>query len=285
MRCFRVDAPGDTRLAPYAGVAAPERLRADGLLIAEGRFVVRRLLDAHRGRVRSLLLNDAAFTALADVLAGQDDAFEVYVAPAAVIEGVAGFHLHHGCLALADRPEPLAPDRLLRTSTLVVVLERVSDADNVGGVFRSGEAFGVDAVLVSPGSADPFYRKAIRTSSGAGFLLPWAHATPWPDVLDDLRAAGFAIVALTPDREATPLGEFAATTTALGRVAVLAGTEGQGLTVEALARADVRVRIPMSGALDSLNVATAVSIALQRFHEVRLVHERARRSAGACAQR
>ncbi len=158
----------------------------------------------------------------------------------------------------------------------MAVLERVADADNVGGVFRNAEAFGVDAVLLSPGCGDPFYRKAIRTSSGATLTVPSATADPWPQAIHELRAAGFAMVALTPDHNAMTIGEFVGTAAARGRVAVLLGTEGDGLTDEVLAAADVRVRIPMhaprervTGVLDSLNIATAAGIALHRLHEAR----------------
>jgi tRNA G18 (ribose-2'-O)-methylase SpoU len=158
---------------------------------------------------------------------------------------------------------------VISTGRCVTVLERVVDADNVGSVFRSAEAFGVDAVLLSPGCCDPFYRKAIRTSSGAALMVPWAAADPWPDALDRLRTAGFTIAAMTPDVAAMDIGEFVNTAAARSRIAVLLGTEGHGLTTDALTQADVRIRIPMTGALDSLNIATAAGIALHRLHEAR----------------
>lgn len=275
MNIIRIDDGRDARLADYAGVREPALLRERGLLIAEGRFVVRRLFDSARITVRSLLLNDAALAGLGDVLQlkGADTSLDVYVASPEVITAATGFNMHRGCLALAERPADLSIDAVLSTSQFVVVLERVVDADNVGSVFRSAEAFGVDAVLVSPGCCDPFYRKAIRTSSGAALVVPSATAAPWPDALDLLRATGFVIVATTPDREAMDIGAFVGTAAARGRIAVLLGTEGHGLTSETLARADLRLRIPMrvssTGALDSLNIATAAGIVLHRLHEVR----------------
>jgi tRNA G18 (ribose-2'-O)-methylase SpoU len=269
MKIIRIDDGGDPRLADYAGVREPVRLRERGLLIAEGRFVVRRLFDAGRMRVRSLLLNDAALSGLGDLFERIDADPEVYVASPDVITAATGFHMHRGCLAVAERPATLSMDAVLAASQFVVVLERVVDADNVGSVFRSAEAFAVDAVLVSPGCCDPFYRKAIRTSSGAALVVPFAEASPWPDALDRLRAAGFLVAATTPDEEATDTGAFVGTAAARSRIAVLLGTEGHGLTVEALARADIRLRIPMSGALDSLNIATTAGIVLHRLHEVR----------------
>ena len=271
MAIHRIEDGRDARLADYAGVREPALLLTRGLLIAEGRFVVRRLLDAGRIRLRSLLLNDAALKGLGDLLETVAPSVDVYVGAPDVITAATGFNMHHGCLALAERPAEISLEAVLATSRLVVVLERVVDADNVGSVFRSAEAFGVDAVLLSPGCCDPLYRKAIRTSSGAALVVPFAAAASWPAALDGLRTAGFTIAAMTPDRDAMDIGEFVGTAAARGRIAVLLGTEGQGLTAEALARADVRLRIPMSssGALDSLNIATAAGIALHRLHEVR----------------
>ena len=269
MNVIRIDDGHDARLADYAGVREPARLRDRGLLIAEGRFVVRRLLDFGRITVRSLLLNDAALNGLGDVLERAGPNVAIYVAPPDVITTATGFNMHRGCLAVAERPAGVSMDTLLSTATLLAVLERVVDADNVGSVFRSAEAFGVDAVLLSPGCCDPFYRKAIRTSSGAAFVVPCAEIAPWPEALDRLRARGFVIAATTPGGAAVDIGEFAGTSAARRRVAVIFGTEGQGVTAEALARSDVRVRIPMSGALDSLNIATAAGIVLHRLHDVR----------------
>jgi tRNA G18 (ribose-2'-O)-methylase SpoU len=269
VRAIRIDDAHDQRLADYAGVARPVLLRDRGLLIAEGRFVVRRLFECRHILVRSLLLNEAAAAALADVVNMAGPAVDVYVASPEVITAATGFNIHRGCLAVAERPADRPMEAVLPTAGFVVVLERVVDADNVGSVFRNAEAFGVDVILLSPGCCDPLYRKAIRTSSGATVVVPFAAASPWPEALDGLRAAGFAVVAMTPDGGAMDIGEFVETPAARGRIAVLLGTEGQGLTTEALARADVRVRIPMHGSLDSLNIATAAGIALHRLHETR----------------
>ncbi len=269
MNIIRIEDGHDPRVGDYAGVRDPALLRERGLLIVEGRFVVRRLFESRRIALRSLLLNEAALKGLDDLVSRTDVHGDVYVASADVITAATGFNMHHGCLAVAKRPAELSIDDALANGELVAVLERVVDPDNVGSVFRSAEAFGLDAVLLSPGCGDPFYRKAIRTSSGAALVVPFAAADPWPDALDQLSAAGFAIAAMTPDDEAMDIGEFVRTDAARGRIAVLLGTEGHGLTADALARADVRLRIPMAGALDSLNIATAAGIALHRLHEAR----------------
>lgn len=268
---IRIEEGHDPRLAHYAGVREPALLRDEGLLIAEGRFVVRRLLDARRLRVRSLLVNEAAFGSLADAFDRVDPGLDVYVASPEVITTATGFNMHRGCLALAERPAELSIDSVLSSSSFVAVLERVVDPDNIGSVFRCAEAFGVDAVLLSPGCGDPFYRKAIRTSSGAALVVPFSAAAPWPGALDQLHAAGFTVMAMTPDADALDIGDVVRTSAALGRIAVLLGTEGDGLTAEALGCADLRVRIPMSGAIDSLNIATAAGITLHRLHEARVL--------------
>ncbi len=269
MNVIRIDDGHDPRLSDYAGVGTPAILTERRLLIAEGRFVVRRLLDSARITTRSLLLNDAGVKGMADVIEAARPEVAVYVASADVITVATGFNMHRGCLAVAERPAALSLVDALATSQFVVVLERVVDADNVGSVFRTAEAFGLDAVLLSPGCCDPFYRKAIRTSSGAALVVSFAAAAPWPEALDMMRERGFVIVAMTPDGGAADIGEFVATHAAHGKIAVLLGTEGHGLTDEALSRADVRLRIPMTGALDSLNIATAAGITLHRLHEVR----------------
>jgi tRNA G18 (ribose-2'-O)-methylase SpoU len=271
MPIIRIDDSTDERLADYAGVADPSILPPRGLFIAEGRFVVRRIFDAPDVRPRSLLLNDAALRALGDLVERTQPDLPVYVASADVIQAVAGFRMQRGCLAVAHRPAPTDPATLIAGGRLVLLLERVVDADNVGSIFRAAEAFAVDGVLLSPGCCDPFYRKALRTSSGAVTVVPSTEATGWPDALDLLREEGFTIVATTPARDALDLATFVGSDAAAGRVAILAGTEGHGLTEAALARADVRVRIPMQPTLDSLNVAMATGIVLQRLYERRQV--------------
>jgi tRNA G18 (ribose-2'-O)-methylase SpoU len=139
------------------------------------------------------------------------------------------------------------------------VLEGVKNPANVGGLFRSAAALGGDLVVLGPACADPLYRKSVRTSMGATLDVPYAAATNWPAALDRLRAHDCEVVALTTESAALPLSRFVPRT---GRLALLAGAEGTGLTGEALARADTRITIPMTGLVDSLNVATAIAIAL-----------------------
>jgi tRNA G18 (ribose-2'-O)-methylase SpoU len=255
--------PVDTLDAPalddYRDIAHPDRLAARGLFVAEGRLVVDRLVALGSYRLRSLLLSDAAAAALAGVVARAPAEVPVYVAGHAVMNGVVGFNIHRGCLALAERPamRPLAPEDLA-TATRILVLEGVNNPDNVGGLFRAGAALGASLVVLGPDCGDPLYRKAIRTSMGASLNLPWRSAVRWPEALAAVRRAGLPVVACTPSANAPSLYDAALP----ARAAVLVGAEGPGLSAGALAHADLRVRIPMHGRMDSLNVATAAAIVL-----------------------
>jgi tRNA G18 (ribose-2'-O)-methylase SpoU len=223
-----------------------------------------------------VLVTEAARLNLETVLTPLADTVPVYVCEPGDLLGITGYNLHRGCLALAERPPENSLSNLLlqsaqfparrsvadgRKRAVVVVLEGVADAGNVGSVFRNAAAFGAGAVLLSPGSCDPLYRKAIRTSMAATLRVPFARVVPWPQGLDVLRSLGFAIVALTPREPSVTLDAFVSGPHA-AKVALLVGTEGHGLTPSAEAAADARVRIPISREVDSLNLAVAVGIAL-----------------------
>ena len=182
----------------------------------------------------------------------------------APFRAVTGFEIHRGCLALAERPAALAPCEILRDARTIVILEGVTNADNVGGVFRNVAAFGADAVMLSPTCCDPLYRKAIRTSMAATLRVPFATITDWPSGLSDVRATGFTLVALTPRRTSQTIDAFLEPGRPL-RVALLVGTEGAGLSELAEGAADARVRIPTTTMVDSLNLAVATGIVLARL--------------------
>lgn len=264
MIVIRIERPDDPRIADYHDVPEPELVRARGLFIAEGRFVTERLIQDGRCAVRSVLLNAAAFRALEPTLATLASHVPVYLCDAAHFHAITGFRIHRGCLALAERPPTIATCEILRDAHTLVVLEGVSNADNVGGVFRNVAAFGADAVMLSPVCCDPLYRKAIRTSMGATLRVPFATIADWPSGLGDVRATGFTIVALSPRQPSHTLDQFLATGRP-DRVALLVGTEGAGLTAAAESTADVCVRIPMTTQVDSLNLAVATGIALARL--------------------
>ena len=270
---IRVASVDDARLDDFRVVSDPALMRGRGLFVAEGRLAVERLL-ASRFRARSLLVIDAALEGLAPALAacGEEHRPDVYVADSAQLRLVTGFRFHRGCLALGERrgavalgpelPRP-APGRPL------VVLEGVSDPDNVGSIFRNAAAFGAAGVLLSPTCADPLYRKAIRTSMGTTLQLPFRVAGDWPGVLARVRDDGARVIALTPLEPATGIEAFVrrARGCAIG-IALLLGNEGDGVSRDALDLCDERVRIDIEPAVDSLNVAHAAAIALQRIRAV-----------------
>jgi tRNA G18 (ribose-2'-O)-methylase SpoU len=266
----RLTSSFDPRVAEYRHIAEADLVRSRGLFVAEGRLVVKRLIE-DRHRFRSVLVNDTAYRSLEGALTGVAEHVPVYVCETTDLVEITGYNIHRGCLALVERPTARTSGSLIaeitqtrKRRTIVVILEGIANADNVGGVFRNAAAFSSDAVLLSPTCCDPLYRKAIRTSMAATLRVPFARFEQWPDDLVQLREAGFTIAALTPREPCVTLGEFS-TALPSARLALLAGTEGQGLTAEAEAAADVRVRIPIAPEVDSLNVAVAVGIALHRL--------------------
>jgi tRNA G18 (ribose-2'-O)-methylase SpoU len=255
--------PDDPRLTDYARlVDVGHRIRrepAEGLFIAEGALTLRRALDAGY-RPRSVLLTpnrlDPAADEIAAVLAAGGAA---YVVGPEVAARLTGFHVHRGLLAaMHRRPLPEVSD-LLAAARRVLVLEDVVNHTNVGAAIRGGAAFGADAVLVTPACADPLYRRAVRTSMGTVFQVPWTRLGDWPADLKLLHDAGFVTVALTPDDAAQDIDDFAAA--GHPRIALVLGTEGEGLAGSTLASAMHRVRIPMAAGVDSLNVAAAAAVA------------------------
>lgn len=257
----RIERADDPRVALYGNLSDAELVRAQGLFIAEGRLVVQRVIEGGAYHVRSVLVNDAALRGLAGVLARVGPSVPIYACGADAFPAITGYDFHRGCLALVERPTEAPLDQLVAGARTIVVLEAVANADNVGGIFRNVAALGADGVLLSPTCCDPFYRKAIRTSMGAVLSVPFARAAAWPDALADLVAHGFTIAALTPRQPSEPIDTFARRGRP-DRLALVVGAEGAGLTADADARADVRLRIPISAAVDSLNVAVAVGIAL-----------------------
>jgi tRNA G18 (ribose-2'-O)-methylase SpoU len=260
-----VEDPGDPRLADFARLTDVQLRRsleaAEGLFIAEGEKVIRRAIAAGYP-VRSLLVTADKLATITDVAAGCPA--PLYVLPAAVAEQLTGYRVHRGALASMHRlPLPQVGDVLGRARR-IVVLEDLVDHGNVGAIFRCAAALGLDAVILSPRCADPLYRRAVKTSMGAVLAIPYARMTDWRGGLAGLRAAGFRLLALTPDQSAGPLS-------AAGRgdrTALLLGTEGDGLSARWLGDADESVCIPMAaGALaagvDSLNVVAAAAIACQ----------------------
>ncbi|ONK15682.1 RNA methyltransferase [Streptomyces sp. MP131-18] len=257
----RITDPGDPRLGDYTGLTdvALRRRRepAEGLFMAEGEKVIRRALDAGYP-MRSMLLTPRWAGAMGE-LAGAAAA-PVYVVEEELAERVTGYHVHRGALAAMERVPLPEPGELLARGHRLAVLEAVNDHTNIGAVFRGAAALGMDGVLLSPDCADPLYRRSVKVSMGAVFSLPYARLPRGPRALDEVREAGFRLLALTPDARARDIRAVAAEQ-AGGRVALMLGAEGAGLSARALAAADTWVRIPMAHGVDSLNVAAAAAVA------------------------
>jgi len=263
----RLEDPGDDRLADYVNLRGPawrrvwERRR--GIFVAEGEKVVARLLATPGWRVRSVLVADDRWDRYRALAAAAPDDVPIWRASQAVIDRLTGFNLHRGLLAAADRPAPVPWRQRLPPTGRLLVVEDVNDQENLGSLFRSAAALGVDALLTSPGTCDPLYRRTVRVSMGATFRLPFAELAPWPAGLTELVALGWSLAALTPGPAAEPLeGAAAEALRGRERVAVLVGAEGPGLSEGALGAATERVRVPMAAGVDSLNVAVAAAIAL-----------------------
>ncbi len=254
--------PADPRIEAYRDVRERDLAGRRGHFIAEGEVVLRLLLSSERYEAASVLIAEKRLGKLAPFLADLPGTVPVYLAAQAVIDAVAGFHLHRGILALGHRAAlPAAAELLdrLPPSALAVALFGIANHDNIGGIFRNAAAFGADAVILDGGCCDPLYRKAIRVSVGASLTVPYARLAPDEDAVDLLARHGFECIALSPSG-ATPL----ALLTRQPRAAVLLGTEGPGLPADVLARARA-VTIPMAPGFDSLNVATASGIALHHL--------------------
>src|SRR4051794_1850647 len=253
------DDPADPRLADYRDLRDVElrkHLEAEhGLFLAEGEKVVRRAVEAGFP-VRSLLMAPRWLEGLADVLAATTS--PCYVLSERLAEEVTGFHVHRGALASLERLPLPAVDEVLAGARTVVVLEDVVDHTNVGAVFRSAAALGVDAVLLAPRYADPLYRRSVKVAMGAVFSVRWARLAQWYDAVAALAAEGFTTVALTPALDSVDIEEAVQ---GRDRLALLIGTEGHGLSDRWLTSADVRAVIPMAAGVDSLNVAAATAVA------------------------
>jgi tRNA G18 (ribose-2'-O)-methylase SpoU len=262
VRVLDITDPGDERLGDYRALTDVElRTRWEpphGLFIAEGELVIRRGLRAGYA-LRSLLIDAKRVDQLPDL---PDDAV-VYTAEPPILESITGFHVHRGFLASFHRKPPRELPDVLATARRLAVLEAINTHTNIGALFRSAAALGIDAVVLSPTCADPLYRRAVRVSMGEVFAIPYAKADDWPRALTAIGDAGFTLLAMTPSDRSVPLAALTAAQRA--RPALLLGAEGPGLSDRALRAADAHVSIPMHNGVDSLNVATAAAIA---FYEL-----------------
>ena len=266
-----VDDADDPRLAPYRrltdrtlrdrapGADEPSAPEAPhGRFLAEGHYVLERLVGAG-APVLSVLLTDRRVEAARGYLAGY--AGPRYVVSEAVASEVAGFPVHRGVLGVVARPASPSIDQLADGASLLVYLDGLTDTENVGAIFRSASALGVDGVVIGPGTADPLYRRCVRVSSGASAVLAWS-PDRHGDALDRLGALGWRRVGLSPEGPST-LEELVGRPAE--RTVLIVGSEGPGLGKQGRAGCDELVSIPIADGSDSLNVAATAAIALYRL--------------------
>ncbi len=230
---------------------------AGGLYIAESSKVIARAIAAGH-QPRSILVQQQWLAEMEALLEGFD--VPVYVGAPGLLEQLTGFNLHRGALAAMHRPPLASVEQIIEGARRIIVLEDVVDHTNVGAIFRAAAGLGADAVLITPRCADPLYRRSVRVSMGTVLQVPWTRLPEWPEGARLLSAAGFHLAALALADDAKTLDELAANPPP--KIALLLGTEGDGLSTSALAHADSVVTIPMQHGVDSLNVASASAVAL-----------------------
>ncbi|PJJ63215.1 TrmH family RNA methyltransferase [Compostimonas suwonensis] len=262
MQIIEISSLDDPRLDDYARLTDVVLRRVSepegGLYIAESSKVITRAIAAGH-RPRSVLLQRQWLPDVEAALEPFPDT-PVFVGESSLLEQLTGYKLHRGALAAMHRPVLPELPEVLAGARRVVVLEDIVDHTNVGAIFRAAAGLGADAVLVTPRCADPLYRRSVRVSMGTVLQVPWTRIGEWDAAAPALHEAGFQIAALALSDTAVDLGVFAAS--APERVALVLGTEGDGLSRQALAAADTTVTIPMLHGVDSLNVAAASAVAL-----------------------
>ncbi|MEG2851045.1 MAG: RNA methyltransferase [Raoultibacter sp.] len=260
----------DARLDVYArltDVQLRSRIEPEqGVFIAESIKVIQRAFDAGMQPL-SFLVQKTRLDALEPLLPRIDAATPVFVTSDSELEKLTGFNLTRGVLAAFRRPPLRSVEETLEGARRVAVLENITNHTNVGAIFRSAAALGIDAVLVSPACYDPWYRRAVRVSMGAVFQIPWTRigegqqeGKAWPEAgLAQLHNLGFTTAALALCDDSLSLAD--PQVRALDKVALIFGTEGDGLARTTIARCDMTLRIPMHHDIDSLNVAAASAVA------------------------
>ncbi|MDR2702873.1 MAG: RNA methyltransferase [Cellulomonadaceae bacterium] len=231
---------------------------AEGLYMAESVTVLERALQGGH-QIRSVLTSARWLPKLTELLAQFEADPPIYLGTDEVITPLTGFKVHRGIIAAMHRPILPSVANLIANANRVAVLEDLVDHTNVGAIFRSAAAFGVDAVLVTPRCADPLYRRAVRVSMGTVFQVPWTRLETWPGGMRELQEAGFVVAALTLAENAISIDDLTAAPP--GRLALLFGAEGHGLLPATQVEADLAVTIPMAWGVDSLNVAAASAVA------------------------
>ena len=257
-----IDDADDPRIAAYRDIRERDLVGREGKFIAEGKTVLNVLFSNARLEAVSVFLRENRVEGAQELLAQVPDTVPIYVARGAVMDQIAGFHMHRGVLAIGRRIVEPSIEAMLDTlpdNALVIALAGIANHDNMGSIFRNAAAFGVDAILMDEGSCDPLYRKAIRVSVGAALKVPFAREGTTEAMVSAIGNCGFDVLALSP-RGTLDMAEVKPGK----RMALLLGAEGPGLPPALIDRL-TSVRISMRDDFDSLNVAAASAIALHRM--------------------
>ncbi|RSX53854.1 rRNA methyltransferase [Bifidobacterium goeldii] len=291
MRFITIDSFEDERVSAYVNLTEIQlrnRLEpAKGLFIAESPKVIDRALAAGREPI-SLLVEEPWIEGMADTFAFVDEHWgtdiPVYVATPEQLKSLTGYRLHRGALAAMRRwPLPSVAE-VCRNARRVAVMENIVDHTNVGALMRSAAALDVDAVLVTPSCGDPLYRRAARVSMGTVFQVPWTRigedVHDWPRKgLAELKSLGFTTVAMALSDDSISLDELTrrlnnnpTESDHIDKLALIFGTEGDGLSLHTIAGSDLTVKIPMAHGVDSLNVAASSAVAFYATSPLRAAH-------------
>lgn len=229
-----------------------------GIFIAESPKVIDRALDAGYVPV-SLLMERRHLDGQGKAVIARCPGVPVYTGDSDLLEQLTGYRLTRGILCAMRRPAPAEPECLCADARRIAVLEGIVDATNIGAIFRSAAALGMDAVLLSPTCCDPLNRRAVRVSMGTVFQVPWGWLEQWPDSMSRLKAMGFQTAAMALCDDSVSIAD--PSLRQIERLAIVLGAEGDGLARKTISACDVTVRIPMSHGVDSLNVAAASAVA------------------------
>ena len=259
----------DPALDVYARLTEAQLLNrfepAKGMFIAESPKVIHRALDGGCEPVSLLMERKDIDGSAREILARCPD-IPVFTADEEVLCNLTGYHLTRGVLCAMRRPKLPTMEEICREASRVVVLENVQNPTNVGAIFRSAAALGMDAVLLTPGCSNPLYRRSARVSMGTVFQIPWAYTGDWPEAgMRQLKALGFKTAALALSDNSVSIDD--PNLMAEERIALLLGSEGDGLTDTTIASCDYTVKIPMYHGVDSLNVAAASAVAFWQLRK------------------
>ncbi len=268
MQILNIKELTDPRVGDYQKLKEAQLVKNRGVFIVEGTEVLRRLLLRSDYQPKSVFICEKRLDSLKEAFEVSRVECPIYVASPEVMSGVVGFDIHRGVLAAVERSRQPSAEQVLQglghSPSLVVVSEGVGNHDNIGAFFRNAAAFGAEAVFLDSTSADPFYRKSIRVSMGHALRVPFACLGTIEETISELKQRNYRCCALTPRLGAwdLPLSPQRAQELSGQKLALLVGTEGAGLTQQALDSCDISLRIPMAQDVDSLNAATSLAVAL-----------------------